>query len=46
MIEIKTQEKDIPDIVAIHIQAFPDFFLTTLGEAPTSWYAASEDEIP
>lgn len=33
MIEIKrAQEKDIPEIVAIHVKAFPDFFLTTLGE--------------
>lgn len=34
MVEIiKAQGKDIPDIVAIHIKAFPDFFLTTLGES-------------
>lgn len=32
MIEIlRAQEKDIPDIVAIHLKAFPDFFLTSLG---------------
>lgn len=33
MIEIiKAQEKDIPYIVAIHVKAFPNFFLTSLGE--------------
>ena len=42
MIEIiKAQEKDIPDVVAIHIKAFPDFFLTTLGEDFLELYYSS-----
>ena len=38
---IKAQEKDIADIVAIHIKAFPDFFLTTLGEGFLKLYYRS-----
>ena len=38
---INAQEKDIPDIVAIHINAFPDFFLTTLGEGFLKLYYRS-----
>lgn len=42
MIEIKkAREKDIPVIVAIHIKAFPDFFLTTLGEGFLKLYYKS-----
>lgn len=42
MIEIKkAQKQDIPEIVAIHIKAFPDFFLTTLGEGFLSLYYKS-----
>ncbi len=42
MIEIKkAQEKDVPEIVAIHIKAFPDFFLTTLGESFLKLYYSS-----
>ena len=42
MIEVKkAQEKDIPDIVVIHIKAFPDFFLTTVGEGFLKLYYKS-----
>lgn len=42
MIEVKkAQEKDIPDIVAVHIKAFPDFFLTLLGEGFLKLYYKS-----
>lgn len=39
MIEIiKAQAKDITDIVAIHNKAFPDFFLTSLGDSFLNLY--------
>ncbi len=42
MIEIKkAQEKDVPEIVSIHVKAFPNFFLTSLGEGFLQLYYKS-----
>lgn len=38
---IIAQEKDIPGIVDIHIKAFPNFFLTSLGEGFLKLYYRS-----
>ena len=47
MIEVnKAREKDIQDIVAIHIKAFPEFFLTTLGEGFLKLYYKSVLKSP
>lgn len=47
MIEVKrAQKKDIPDIVHIHIKAFPDFFLTTLGAGFLKLYYKSVLKSP
>ena len=42
----KAQQKDIPDIVNIHIKAFPDFFLTTLGKGFLMLYYSSVLKSP
>lgn len=47
MIEIHSaQKKDVPDIVDIHLQSFPDFFLTQLGKDFLNLYYCSVLEHP
>ena len=47
VIEIKkAQKKDLPEIVAVHIKAFPNFFLTTLGEGFLNLYYKSVLKSP
>lgn len=46
MITRKIEKKDLPEVVRIHVAAFPDFFMTLMGQSFLKEYYYSVSKMP